>query len=244
MGWTFTADEFAHVWRETGHDRVPFPLRLLETPRTEDEARRLRSTLDQRFVQGSDPDLTACLRIVAEPHARIVLVGGGHTPGSEIRLLACAVYDHAVLVVQEPGTRPDYGGQVRVSIGHSAGIGARVTACLPDTPPGREPAREAAAEAVRDEETVIAAHPSVPRIQRLLRRQHTAEGHIRIETGLDRETPSPPVHYSWIDVAGDGRYLLRVGETVHVVPASTGQLAAQLQRRVAPAHSSHNRRSG
>ncbi|MFJ2667198.1 ESX secretion-associated protein EspG [Nocardia fluminea] len=243
MGWTFTADEFAHVWRESGQDRMPFPLRVLESPRTENDAARLRAALDDR-LPGGDPDLTACLRIIAEPHARIVLVGGAHTPGSEIRLLACSVYDHAVLVVQEPSTRPDYGGSMCVSIGHTAGIGARVTACLPDTPPGREPAREAATDAVRDEETVLATHPAVPRIQRLLRRPHTAEGHIRIETGLDRPTPNPPVHYSWIDVANDGRYLLRAGETVHVVPASTGQLAAQLQRRLVPAHSSHSRRSG
>lgn len=244
MGWTFTADEFAHVWRESGQDRLPFPIRVLESPHTEHEAARLRSGLEQRLPGGGDPDLTACLRIIAAPHARIVLVGGGHTPGSEIRLLACAVYDRAVLVRQEPGNRPDYGGSVQVSIGHTAGMGARITACLPDTPPGREPAREAATEAVRDEETVIATHPAVPRIQRLLRRQHTAEGHIRIETGLDRSVPAPPVHYSWIDVAADGRYLLRAGETVHVVPATTGQLAAQLQRRLAPAHSSHSRRSG
>lgn len=244
MGWTFTADEFAHVWRESGQDRMPFPLRVLESPRTEDEAARLRAELSERLPGGDDPDLAACLRIIAEPHARIVLVGGAHTPGSEIRLLACAIYDHAVIVRQRPGNRPDYGGSVEVSIGHSAGIGARVAACLPDTPPGREPAREAPAEGVRDEETVVATHPAVPRIQRLLRRPHTAEGHIRIESGLDRTTPPAPVHYSWIDVAADGRYLLRAGETVHVVPASTGQLAAQLQRRVAPTHSSHTRRSG
>ncbi|MFD3510394.1 ESX secretion-associated protein EspG [Nocardia sp. NPDC058666] len=243
MAWTFTADEFAHVWRESGQDRLPFPLRMLETPRTELDAARLRAGLQHRLPKG-DPDLAACLRIIAHPHARITLVGGAHTPGSEIRLLGCAVYDRAVLVVQEPSTRPDYGGAVCVSIGHSAGIGARVTACLPDTPPGREPAREAAAEAVRDEETVLAAHPAVPRIQRLLRRPHTAEGHIRIETGLDHAVPNPPVHYSWIDVANDGRYLLRAGETVHVVPASIGQLTAQLQRRLVPAHSSHSRRSG
>ncbi|MEU4414545.1 ESX secretion-associated protein EspG [Nocardia salmonicida] len=243
MGWTFTADEFAHVWRESGQDRMPFPLRVLESPRTENDADRLRAGLRDR-LPGGDPDLAACLRIIAEPHVRVVLVGGAHTPGSEIRLLACAVYDHAVLVVQDPSTRPDYGGSVRVSIGHTAGIGARVAACLPDTPPGREPAREAATDAVRDEEAVLATHPAVPRIQRLLRKPHTAEGHIRIETGLDRPAPSPPVHYSWIDVANDGRYLLRAGETVHVVPASTGQLAAQLQRRLVPAHSSHSRRSG
>ncbi|MGW5575777.1 ESX secretion-associated protein EspG [Nocardia thailandica] len=244
MGWTFTPDEFAHVWRETGQDRLPFPIRLLESPRTADDAARLRLRLDERLPPGGDPDLAACLRILAEPHTRAVLIGGGHTPGSEIRLLAATVYDRAVLVVQDPGPRADYGGGVRISIGHTADIGARVTACLPRTPGGREAAREAGAEAVRDEETVLAAHPAVPRIQRLLRKPHTAEGHIRIETGLDRDTPTPPVHYSWIDVEGDGRYLLRAGETVHVVPAAPAQLAAQLQRRIAPAHSSGVRRTG
>ncbi|GGK63895.1 ESX secretion-associated protein EspG [Nocardia camponoti] len=241
MAWTFSADEFAQLWRESGHDRLPFPIRVLESPHTEDEASRLYENFDDRLL--NDPDLAACLRILAAPHARMVLVGGGHTPGTEVRLLACTVFDRAVLVTQEAGTRPDYGGRVQLSIGHSAGIGVRVAGCLPPTPPGREPAREAYADAVRDEETVLAAHPAVPRIQRLLRRTHTAEGHIRIETGLDSPVAQPAVHYSWIDVAGDGRYLLRAGETVHVVPTSTSQLAAQLQRKLAPAHRSH-RRSG
>ncbi|MGW4366801.1 ESX secretion-associated protein EspG [Nocardia takedensis] len=236
MGWTFTPDEFAHVWRETEVDRHPYPLRVLETPRTEDAADRLRARLAERLPRGGDPDLTACLRILAEPHTRIVAIGGAHTPGSEIRLLACTVFDRAVLAVQEPGTRPDFGGAVRISIGHSGKLGARIAGLLPKAPAGRYPARTAESAAVRDEETV-APRPGAAPIRRLLLKPHTAEGHIRIEPRLDRAEQTPPIHYTWIDVAGDGRYLIKAGEMVHVVPASLEQIAGQLQKRIpAQAH--------
>ncbi|MCM6777617.1 ESX secretion-associated protein EspG [Nocardia sp. CDC159] len=232
MSWSFTPDEFAHIWRETDLDRHPFPIRILESPRTEDEAAALRRNLQERMPLRSDPDLSACLRILAQPHTRVVAIGGSHTPGSEIRALGAAVYDHAVLAVQEPGRSPDFGGRVTISIGHSTKLGARIAALLPDTPPGREPARSAPAGAVRDEETVRGTAPLAPRIRRLLVKPHTAEGHIRIEPRLDRDDPPPAVYYTWIDVAGDGRYLIRAGDDVHVVPASAQQIGLHLQKRI------------
>lgn len=231
MSWSFTPDEFAHIWRETDLDRHPFPIRILESPGTQAHAEALQRELRERMAPGSDPDLSACLRILARPHTRVVAIGGGHTPGSEIRALGAAVYDHAVLAVQDSGPSPDFGGTVHISIGHSTKLGARIAALLPDTPPGREP-RTASAEAVRDEETVVAADPLVPRIRRLLLKPHTAEGHIRIEPRLDRENPPAPVYYTWIDVAGDGRYLIRAGEQVHLAPASVQQIGTHLQKRI------------
>ncbi|MFC9895179.1 ESX secretion-associated protein EspG [Nocardia sp. NPDC127579] len=231
MGWTFTPDEFAHLWRETELDRHPYPLRILETPRTEDAAHQLRLRLEQRLPRGGDPDLSACLRILAAPHTRIVAIGGGHTPGTELRLLACVVYDRAVLAVQEPGTRADFGGRVHISIGRSDKIGTRIAARLPKTPAGHEPSRAAAASAVRDAESAT-PHPGASPIRKLLLKPHSAEGHIRIEPRLDRDEPTPPIHYTWIDVRGDGRYLIKAGDTVHIVPASAEQLAGQLQKRI------------
>ncbi|WP_454199714.1 ESX secretion-associated protein EspG [Nocardia sp. Marseille-Q1738] len=232
MDWTFTPDEFAHIWRETDLDRHPYPLRILETPRTEDEAEKLRIALAERLPLGRDPDLSACLRILAEPHTRIVAIGGAHRPGSELRLLAAAIYDRAVLAVQEPGSSPDYGGRVRVSIGHSSKLGQRIAALLPKTPPGKEPPRVASGDAVRDQETVPARRSAAPRIRKLLLEPHTAEGHIRIEPRLDRPAPPPPIHYTWIDVRNDGRYLIKAGDEVHITPASSEQIAAQLQKRI------------
>ncbi len=232
MGWTFTPDEFAHIWRETEVDRHPYPLRILETPRTEAEADELRAQLDERLPPRSDPDLSACLRILVAPQTRIVAIGGGHGPSTEIRSVACAIYDRAVLAVQEPGSGPYFGGRVRLSIGLSAKLGARIAALLPATPAGHEPARAASAGAIRDDETVVVTQRAVPSIRRLLLKPHTAEGHIRIEGRLDQPSPQPPIHYTWIDVKGDGRYLIKAGDTVHIVPASAEQLATQLQKRI------------
>ncbi|MFR9751585.1 ESX secretion-associated protein EspG [Nocardia sp. 004] len=232
MDWTFTPDEFAHIWCETGSDRLPFPLRVIATPGTENEAEQLRITLAERLPARSDPDLSACLRILAEPHTRIVVVGGTNQPGNELRLLAACVYDHAVLAVQRPGTTPDFGGHVDISIGHSAKLGKRIAALLPPAPPGTEPARVASDDAVRDEQAVAAPRSVAARIRRLLLAPHTAEGHIRIEMRLDRPAQPPPIHYTWIDVNDDGRYLIRAGGEVHITPASPEQIAVQLQKRI------------
>ncbi|WP_040834167.1 ESX secretion-associated protein EspG [Nocardia brevicatena] len=232
MSWTFTPDEFAHMWRETGLDRIPYPLRVLESPRTERDAEILRAELDHRLPLGADPDLSACLRILAAPHTRMAVVGDTDRPGGEIRALACAVYDRAVLVVQAPGSTPDFGGSIRVSIGHSARLGTRIATLLPGTPPGRRPAHTASTAAVRDEETVVPTEPAALRIRKLLRARHTAEGHIRIEPRLDRPAPPPPLHYTWLDVQNDGRYLLRTDENVHMTPASAEQIAGLLQKRI------------
>ncbi|MGQ4619630.1 ESX secretion-associated protein EspG [Nocardia sp. R7R-8] len=232
MEWTFTPDEFAHIWRETDLDRHPFPLRILETPRTEHDAEKLGIALAERLPLGSDPDLSACLRILARPHTRIVAIGGTHQPGGELRLLAAAIYDRAVLAVQDPGPSPDFGGAVRISIGHSAKLGRRIAALLPKTPAGREPARVAPGAEVRDQETVTMRQRAAPRIRKLLLEPHTAEGHIRIEPRLDRPTPPPPVHYTWIDVRDDGRYLIKAGDEVRIAPASPEQIATQLQKRI------------
>lgn len=230
MSWSLTPDEFAYVWRRADLDRLPYPLRVLETPRTEYDARILHAELARRLP--ADPDLDACLRILAAPHTRVIAIGGAPRPGRELRALGCVVHDRAVLTVQAPGRTPDFGGPVHVSIGHSAKLGARLAGLLPRMPAGRHPARTASAAAVRDTETVVQEERAAPLIRKLLSTAHIAEGHIRIETRLDRPAPPPPVHYTWFDIENDGRYLLRSDETVHVVPASIEQLAAHLQKRL------------
>lgn len=231
MHWIFTPDEFAHVWRETDVDRPPYPLRILESPRSEHAAEAMRAALTQRFPPGTDPDLTACLRILADPHTRFLAVGHGADPRAELRLLACVVFDRAVLAVQGRSARIGHAGSVRISIGHAAKLGAGIASVLPKVPPGHEPARAASTSAVYDTEAVRPAQ-EVARIRRLLLAKHASSGHIRIEPRLDRPQPPPAVHYTWMDVEGDGRYLVKADQTVRVVPASAEQVAGQLQKWV------------
>ncbi|MGW0179347.1 ESX secretion-associated protein EspG [Nocardia sp. NPDC003345] len=230
MSWSLTPDEFAHVWRQADLDRLPYPLRVLESPRTERDAEVLRAELARRLPP--DPDLDTCLRILAEPQTRVIAVGATAEPGRELRALGCVVSDRAVLAVQAPGRTPEFGGPVRLAIGHRAKLGARLAALLPSTPAGRHPARTASTAAVRDTETVVQQERAAPLIRKLLCAPHSAEGHIRIESHLDRPATTPAIHYTWLDVENDGRYLLRTDEAVHIVAASTEQLAAHLQKRI------------
>lgn len=230
MSWSLTPDEFAHVWRQADLDRLPYPLRVLESPRTERDASTLRAELARRLPP--DPDRDTCLRILADPHTRVIAIGGAAEPGRELRALGCVVYDRAVLAVQEPGRTPEFGGTIRLSIGHSAKLGNRLAALLPKSRAGRHPARTASTAAVRDTETVVQEERAAAPIRKLLNAPHTAQGHIRIEAHLDRPKPPPAVHYTWLDLQNDGRYLLKADDTVHIVPASTEQLAVHLQKRI------------
>lgn len=230
MSWSLTPDEFAHVWRQADLDRLPYPLRVLESPRTQVDAEALSTELVRRLPP--DPDRDTCLRILADPHTRVIAIGTAAEPGRELRVLGCVVHDRAVLAVQEPGRTAEFGGTIRLSIGHSAKLGARLAALLPKSRAGRQPARTASLAAIRDTETVLQEERAAVPIRRMLRARHTAQGHIRIEAHLDRPKPPPAVHYTWLDVENDGRYLLKADDTVHIVPASTDQLAAHLQKRI------------
>jgi hypothetical protein len=76
VSWSLTPDEFAHIWRRADLDRIPYPLRVLESPRTERDARLLRTELAQRLPP--DPDLDACLRILALPQTRVIANRAGN----------------------------------------------------------------------------------------------------------------------------------------------------------------------
>jgi len=66
----FTPDEFMHIWRETRSDRYPFPLRLIASVRWEDEFDQLTRELDRRRPLHANPDLSAALRVAADPLIR------------------------------------------------------------------------------------------------------------------------------------------------------------------------------
>lgn len=233
--WRFDPDSFAHVWRETGVEAHPYPVRLLETPATREQARTLRDQLAQRLPPGSDADLSAALNILAAPRARVIVIGNGPAPGSEIRMLGCVVRQRAVLVVQEPGPTSDYGGVVHVSMGHAARLGHRLAARLPPVRAGREPWRAAMTTALRDvnpgtEPEDWDLDSEVGQILTLLHRPRAGEGHVRVEPRTDRHYPQEPTDFTWIDVVDDGRYLVKPGVVLHIGPGPAETIATQIQR--------------
>lgn len=235
--WRFDPDEFVHVWRETDLDVYPYPVRLLETPATQEQALLLRSKLAARLPLGADADLSVALRILAKPDTRIAVIGKASEPGAEIRMLAAVVMQRAVLLTQEPGSTPDFGATVHVSMGHAARLGQRLAARLPPIRAGREAWRHMSLAQLRNTNprTLVGeldTETEPGQILSLLERPRTGEGHIRIEPRLDREYPPAPANFSWIDVVGDGRYLIKPAPELYIGPGARETVAAQIQRWV------------
>ncbi len=233
MTWSFTPDEFAHVWRETGSQEYPYPLRIVEPTRTAAEATRLRAAIEQRLPRGADPELSAALRLAAAPAARLVAIGGGESENGRIRLLGTIAANRATLIVQQPVFSPGLGGIVRISTHRADELAAAAIAVLPPVGRGRSPRRSVAEPAPPGAAAVAAGSApdrSAAQVRRVLSAPRTGEGHIRIDTGLHEPRPDTPQYLSWVDIARDGRYLIRTDGTIRIAPVSGDDVAAYLQR--------------
>lgn len=236
MKWVLTPDEFAHVWAtETDLDRRPYPVNMIpeSTVRTESEYAALG--LRTRYARNTDPDLTAALLLCTRPDATTITVSGRRsTPADEPEMIlafAAVVHRHAGLLI----ARPD---AVTVAVCHARGVGERLVAAIGSAPAGtRGPMREPQ-HAVLDIGTD--AHPGgdidtpqdpgAARFRRTLRAPVDARGFITVTVAPDNPMSPPTRHRTWLDITGDGRYLLTTAAELVLTPVDDAEFAAQLTR--------------
>ncbi|MGW4769893.1 ESX secretion-associated protein EspG [Nocardia sp. NPDC004278] len=246
--WTFTPDEFAWVWAETGLDEYPDPISIIESVTTHDEYRRLLAQISARYPHSGDPDLTGPLRVLANPDLRIVCKGRSINSHKRIRSLAAAVADLGVVLFQKPGATADFGGDIKVVVTRRQNLGKHIAATMPPAPVGTVGTMIGYTPRVRGQQppsswknTSSGDRPVEERIRTLLRLPRNAEGHLRIERFLHEPRPHPPEYLSWIDIRQDhpaaGRYLITVDDNdTLVIPASAEVIANELQNRAALDH--------
>ncbi|MRH92050.1 hypothetical protein GFY24_32215 [Nocardia sp. SYP-A9097] len=207
MSWHLTPDEFIHLWRETRRDRYPFPLRLRSRTRWQEDHAELTTDLARRHC--ADPDLSAALRVTADPAITLALTG---IRGKPLRLHATIVDSVAITLFQHPGPTPDTGANITIESGTPTLIPKIITGILGDLPAGHTPSRSESRTA-----TDISTQPC------------TGHGHIEIRRNLQTRTPPTPEFLSWFDIPDDGRYLYRTtANTLAVRPCSTADLAAAI----------------
>ncbi|GGK65637.1 ESX secretion-associated protein EspG [Nocardia camponoti] len=210
MSWTFTPDEFVHVWNsETRTDRVPFPLTMGSVAKWADEGDALAAAAQRRYPTGADDELSAVLRLAAAPETTLALF---HTAGEPVRVYgACAQGRGAVL--HQTST-----GAVELFAGSANMVARAIATFMGDEKPGRTaPLRE-------DMDRVAAfyddwhrpANAPTAKIDRLTRARRHRSGHIEVHP-----RPGAPANYlTWFDVTGDGRYLsYHHYNEVHLRPA-------------------------
>lgn len=148
-----------------------------------------------------------------------------------VRILAAVAGDTAALAVQEPGAAPDRGGDVLVRIGSTKGLAAALFAHLPPARPGTGPALSAPLRRVREDSRDLVTMPvagpdQATRIRALLNRPRRGIGQITVGPGAAGPTCGV---LCWLDIAGDGRYLVHTRTEVDIVAATPTTTADRLR---------------
>ncbi|RBO92587.1 ESX secretion-associated protein EspG [Nocardia puris] len=182
---------------------------------------------------------TAEFAIGATGDAADDTAGAPAAEAKPVRVLAVAAGEVAVVAAQRPGPLPDRGGDVRLFVGNTKNLAARIVSTLPEQRPGTlgrlSSPLSRVKEDSRDLVTVPVSGPSAPaRIRRLLNRPRDGIGQIVISVRRGAEM-RPFGVLSWIDVAEDGRYAVRTGADVHVAPVHAEAFAAHLRPMLAAA---------
>jgi hypothetical protein len=231
--WRFTADEFTHLWAvETGNDRRPYPIDLAPRGTAVTESEQLALRLEERFPFNADAELTSTLRFLARSDVTTIAVFGDRFTGGVRQLdpvlaLGAAFGEWGAVVAASPGTVTvvscDAGSVVKHLL---TAMGSRPAGSLPQM---REP-RQAVLfpEPGRWQETDDSRRAKKLRLA--LRRPIDARGYLTVTVLPEEAMSPPPIHRTWLDFTGDGRYLLAVGHDLTLAPMDDARLTRHITR--------------
>ncbi|MFI6219028.1 hypothetical protein ACIBEH_00600 [Nocardia salmonicida] len=241
--WDMGPDEFAWLWKtHTGLDEYdyPDPIRVVETPRDQDEYSLVTSALARKHEPGIEPLLQAALHTLATSTVRVCGYGTLTGSGQVLRSHAALTETAGAVLFQRPAPTDDRSFKLTVCRPDDALT--YFAATLPPAAPGGAGAMHGYTPRVRGDEPVETwmrtndgRLPVDERIRKLLRLTRSAEGQVIIETGMRGDRPMLPTYLSWIDVASGfaaGRYLIEVTEMDAIVtPISADALVRMLREK-------------
>ncbi|MBF6329102.1 ESX secretion-associated protein EspG [Nocardia transvalensis] len=233
MRWTFTPDEFTHVWAtEAGLDRRPYPINLAPRGVVTTESRRAALRLEERYPFNGDPDLTGTLRFIARTDVTTITAFGdrfvdGERQPDPILALGVAFSDWGAAVLATRDT-------VTVVSCHARNVAKHLLTVIGSAPAGtlapmREP-REAVLFPDRDRWQETEATRRAKAMRRTLHRPIDARGYLTVTVLPEDEMSPPPQHRTWLDFTGDGRYVLAVDHDMTLTPVSDDELGRYINR--------------
>jgi hypothetical protein len=229
--WSFTNDEFTHVWAlETGNDRRPYPIDLAPRGTAVTESEHTALQLEERFGFNADPELTSTLRLIARSDVTTIsmfgdrFVSGQKQPDPGLALGAMSgEWGAAVLATSD---------KVTVVSCTARAVPQHLVAAMGSAPEGRlekmrEPRQAVLFPDTRQWQETDDSRRAA-RLRQALRRPIDARGYITVTVLPAEPVSPPPVHRTWLDFTGDGRYLLAVGHDLTLAPASEDLLTHHL----------------
>ncbi|MCU1648378.1 MAG: secretion-associated protein EspG [Nocardia sp.] len=225
MDWIVAPEELADRWTTVDSHSYPYPLSV-QTRRPADR------TSARRFAH---PEFDVALGVLVEPELRITVEGEHPDSPHTVRMLGCVGNGAGALAVQTCNAASDHAGAVHIWFGDSTQLAGRIAYALPLVHGGREqPCTVPAAELRRGCAPVEAALGAgdIDLARRLLCATRIAEGHLCIESGPAAAESAPCMLMAWIDVAGDGRYLMHSDQDVRIIPGSPAAVSRELDRAI------------
>ncbi|WP_024793449.1 ESX secretion-associated protein EspG [Tomitella biformata] len=253
-----TAEQFRHIWRRAGGDTIHLPIQAPSRGRMVSDRDRIGAELNAWWDANEDPDLYAAVRGLRQSPSWLQLAGFP-VGGKPIRALLGAGggeggVGSAVLAVQDAtqavrdGDNPDWytdtavdsagwslerGGDIRLGVGHPATLVGEMMAVVPEFQEGTSPALRADSPGPDAAYTTRASTTSrSERIAGLLGRRRTQHG-ILSASVADGAGLREIARVSWVDVAGDGGYLVHEDGPLSLKPAAHRELVAAARELLA-----------
>lgn len=226
--WQLRGDQFGALWDASGQDRPPFPLSPMSSARTwgafEYEQRRI-----QEAFAGQDRDsVRLAVRVLAEPEV-FVEISGETVEKTPIRIIGAQLQRWCAIAVQEPGSTPAAGGDVVLGAGITTDLAALLVGQIPQNAAGKRTfARNDVTEDDYFSQNILrsaGAAGAAPKLEDAMRAGYAGRGTIRVCQG-PRHTRGEVGVIRWLDIAGDGRYMIGPRDPDAAVPADS-QLVVQ-----------------
>ncbi|MCW4354389.1 ESX secretion-associated protein EspG [Hoyosella sp. YIM 151337] len=229
MTWTFTGAEFSVLMHSVGRERLPYPLQYVAPEMMPADRDAMFARARQVVQQTLCHDFEEAVACLVAPQLQIqsvtfVSVGGRVR---KLRALAALRGSRAIVVVQQPGESEQSGGDITLRrIAHND-IPAQVARTLPASEPGRT-------RGVVGTVAEAAALPQQRGARAFFAKERCATGEITATTGVDRGARALTTDrgFCWIDVVGDGRYLVRseLGKRrIEAFPADSGRIEDEVR---------------
>ncbi|WP_072805050.1 ESX secretion-associated protein EspG [Rhodococcoides yunnanense] len=237
--WTLAGLEFRILMERSGRDRLPFPLQFRPNVDSAADYHRQRHQANTRATDISDADLRTAFHVIVEPDYRIEMVGHTRTGSGYTKLRAHAAVRHdlGVVLLQQPGVDDATGGDVAVRLVEYHRAPGLVLASLPACGAGRQRRLDVRRPVGDSQNRLLRTATRTTdeeQFELLLGRERSSAGEILVCPGssVDGRPDDTTIGFQWVDVAGDGRYIVLHGSTVSIVPAAVDELVSEVRRAI------------
>lgn len=232
VDWSLHPLELTMLLERFGRDRLPYPLRSRLDAVTGSEVALHRDAADHRVDGLLDVDLELAVNILLTPTYRVEMLGRTDD-GTALRSLTAVRGQSAVVLVQEPGPTADLGGTVHLGFTATSRAIRRSLSILPHTEPGSH--RPITVQRTRSRHSVldrVSTEPTADRFDRIFAPPRSGVGAVTVAPGpaIDNRPEYDAEGFFWIDVEGDGRYLVHSGDTVAARPAADDDIVDEIAR--------------